>query len=135
MSDNRKKIIIAEDDPAEQEFIRQGFERSGFFDIISILPNGHKLVGALESLPKKDLPDVILSDINMPLMTGYEALVKVKKNPALSKIPFIIFSSSKEEFTRNTSLDLGAENFIVKPENINNYENFAKELYKLTVDK
>ena len=132
MGGSRKKIIIAEDDTAEQEFIKAGFERSGVFDIVTIVPNGHKLVGTLESLSEKELPDVILSDINMPLMNGYEALVKVKKNPALSEIPFVIFSTSKEENTKNTSLQLGAKNFMIKPENLDDYENFAKELYALT---
>ncbi len=123
-----KKIIIAEDDRAEQEFIRQGFEKSGRFDIVSIEPNGHKLIGTLENLEKDALPDVILSDINMPLMTGLEALVRVKKNPELSKIPFILFSTSKEESTAKTCYSLGADNFLVKPANFNDYENFARQL-------
>jgi CheY-like chemotaxis protein len=130
-----KKIIIAEDDEFEQNFIRKGFESSGKFEILSISPNGHQLVGELEKLKTSDLPDVILSDINMPLMTGLEALVKVKKNPLLSKIPFILFSTSKEETTATTCYSLGADKFMVKPASLNDYESFATRVHDLIAGK
>ena len=126
-----KRIIIAEDDKVEQGFIREGFEKSGCFKILSIEPNGHKLVGTLEKLDPSSLPDVILSDINMPLMTGLEALVRIKKNPTLSNIPFIIFSTSKEDSTEQTCYNLGADNFLVKPNNFNEYETFALKLHEI----
>jgi CheY-like chemotaxis protein len=126
-----KRIVIAEDDQAEQGFIREGFERFGKFEILSIEPNGHRLVGLLEKLDQTKLPDVILSDINMPLMTGLEALVKVKKNPVLADIPFVIFSTSKEQSTEKACYDLGADNFLVKPASFNDYENFARQLHEI----
>jgi CheY-like chemotaxis protein len=127
----KKKIIIAEDDQMEQGFIREGFEQSGHFEVISIEPNGHKLVGKLETLAKQSLPDVILSDINMPLMTGLEALVKVKNNPTLADIPFVIFSTSKEESTEKACYNLGADKFLLKPSTFNDYKKFALNLSKI----
>jgi CheY-like chemotaxis protein len=125
-----RKIIIAEDDQTEQTFIREGFKKSGLFDVMSIQPDGHKLVKTLEKLDKSSLPDVILSDINMPLMNGLEALVKIKKNPALAAIPFIIFSTSKESTTETKCYNLGADKFMVKPANFNDYQKFAMQLDK-----
>jgi CheY-like chemotaxis protein len=125
-----KKIIIAEDDKTERTFISEGFKNSGVFEVISIQPDGYKLVTTLEKLDKKALPDVILSDINMPLMNGLEALVKIKNNPALADIPFIIFSTSKEASTESTCYNLGADKFMVKPANFNDYKNFALQLNK-----
>jgi CheY-like chemotaxis protein len=128
MKKETKRIIIAEDDPLEQKFIRSGFEKSGKFSIVGIEPNGHKLVRTLEGMSDDTLPDIILSDINMPLMTGLEALVEVKRNEKLNGIPFFLFSSSKEESTMNTCYELGADKFLVKPESLNDYERFAREL-------
>ena len=124
----QKKIIIAEDDQTEQTFIREGFKKSGLFDVMSIQPDGHKLVKMLEKLDESSLPDVILSDINMPLMNGLEALVKIKKNPKLADIPFIIFSTSKESATETRCYTLGADKFMVKPANFNDYKNFAMQV-------
>ncbi len=124
-----KKILIAEDDELEQTFIRDGFLKSGKFEISGILPNGYRLLGELEKMNAEALPDVILSDINMPLMTGLEALVKVKKNPALAGIPFVIFSTSAEQTTKDTCMNLGADQFMAKPASFSEYETFARKLH------
>ena len=126
----RIKIIIAEDDPDEQIFLREGFEKSGLFEIIQIFSNGYQLITELERLSADTLPDIILSDINMPLMTGTEALTKVKSNPMLAIIPFIIFTSSKEHNTREICYSLGADNFLIKPPTFD-YDLFIIKLQKI----
>jgi CheY-like chemotaxis protein len=127
----RIKILIAEDDQDEQLFIREGFEESGAFDIVNILSNGYQLLKELEKLAEEALPDIILSDINMPLMTGTEALAIIKNNPALASVPFVVFSSSKESQTREYCFSLGADEFLLKPPTFdyNEFIDKLKELY------
>jgi CheY-like chemotaxis protein len=84
---------------------------------------------ALEKLMGKDLsPDVIFLDLNMPVMNGQQFLVEVKKNALLKNIPINIFSTSSNPATREIMKDLGASDFITKPDNYNVLVNLLKKI-------
>lgn len=119
------RILIAEDDTDEQFFIRDGFEKSGCFEIIKIVANGDLLIDAVEN--SEQLPDLILSDINMPLVNGLEALHHIKSKSHLSHIPFVIFSTCNLEKTKEMSFSAGADHFMLKPQFMN-YSEFSFEL-------
>lgn len=61
------------------------------------------------------VPDYIFLDLNMPLMSGKECLVEIKKRPHLRDIPVIIFSTSASQKDIQDTRDLGAASFITKP--------------------
>jgi CheY-like chemotaxis protein len=77
-------------------------------------------VEALSKLSAKDInPDIIFLDLNMPVMSGIELLIELKKEKQLKDIPVVIFSTSQlEEIVRATK-DLGAHDYISKPNNFN----------------
>jgi CheY-like chemotaxis protein len=124
---SRIRILIAEDDLDEQDFVKEGLENSTFFEILTIVPNGKLLLQTLERLDKKSLPDMILSDVNMPLVNGLEALTKIKSNPSFATIPVVIFTTSSVDCTKEQSYILGADYFLVKPSSMN-YDAFALKL-------
>lgn len=64
-------------------------------------------------------PDVIFLDLNMPVMSGLELLTEIKKHDALQQIPVIIFSTSQLEDIIWESKQLGAHDYISKPNNFN----------------
>lgn len=71
---------------------------------------------ALGKLVNKDLnPDVIFLDLNMPIMSGQEFLVEVKKREETQHIPIIIFSTSSNPSTIKLTKEMGAIDFITKP--------------------
>ena len=71
---------------------------------------------ALSMLKNEDfVPDYIFLDLNMPLMTGKECLVEIRKQPRLTKVPVIIFSTSASEKDMQDTKALGASSFINKP--------------------
>lgn len=72
-------------------------------------------VEALELLHAADKPDVILSDIEMPRMDGYELLASLQAEPSYRSIPAVILSSRANEKHRRKALDLGARGYVVKP--------------------
>jgi CheY-like chemotaxis protein len=61
------------------------------------------------------LPDLVLLDLKMPVMDGFEVLRRIKATPILKRVPIIILSSSKDEGDRVMTYDTGANSYLVKP--------------------
>ncbi|ANE50430.1 response regulator [Flavisolibacter tropicus] len=124
------KLIIVENDEDEQFFMKEGFDVAGVFEIVSQLKNGDALFEWLEE-HKPSLPDVILSDLNMPGKNGYDILEGIKADPAYRHIPVIITSTSSAKVMIDRCLKLGASGYMVKPDTFIAYAAFANDLYKL----
>lgn len=123
------KIIIVENDEDEQFFMKESFDASGLFDILAQPRNGDLLMEWLTDHPAV-LPDVILSDLNMPGKNGYDILEEVKTNPVYARIPVIITSTSSTTSTVNKCLSLGASDYLVKPETFIAYKGYVENLYQ-----
>jgi CheY-like chemotaxis protein len=128
------KIIIVENDEDEQLFMKEGFDAADLFDVIAQLKNGDELFEWLK-INRANLPDVILSDLNMPGMNGYDIIIDIKSNPVYEHIPVIITSTSSTNTTINKCMSLGASSYIVKPDTFILYEPFVKQLYQLIKDR
>lgn len=128
------KLLIVENDEDEQLFMKEGFDAVGLFNIIAQLKNGDVLLEWLEQ-NKQNLPDVILSDLNMPGKNGYDIITDIKSNPEYAHIPVIITSTSSTKMTIDKCLTLGAADYLVKPDTFVVYEPFAKQLYQLIDNK
>lgn len=128
------RLLIVEDDEDEQLFMKKGFEDSGLFEVVAQLENGKLLFNWLQQ-HQPLLPDVILSDINMPGMNGYEIVRALKKNPLYSSIHTVITSTAFGEAISAKCLSAGATGFIEKPRHFTAYVSFAVELWKLVEEK
>lgn len=126
-------IIIVENDEDEQLFMKEGFDDAGLFEIVAQLKNGDALFDWLHK--HKILPDVILSDLNMPGKNGYDIIKEVKATPAYSHIPVIITSTSSTKTIMDKCFAMGAADYIVKPETFVDYVPFVKRLYALIEEK
>ena len=104
-----KKILVVDDDPLivrmyERKLIKEGFA-------VHLAANGEEGIKALE----KEIPDLILLDVLMPKMNGWEALKKIKENPKTKNIPVITLTSlgdRKEDIQRFK--DLGVKEYLIK---------------------
>jgi CheY-like chemotaxis protein len=128
--DKKIRILIAEDDGDEREFVRQGFAQSNLFEVIDVVANGNELLQTIKSLSDTDLPDLILSDLNMPLLNGCEAMVAIKKDPRLTDIMFILISTSASPDTFDSCSTAGAFSILIKPASFFEYKEFAISLYQ-----
>lgn len=124
------KLIIVENDEDEQFFMKEGFDTAGVFEIVAQLKNGDALFEWLEQ-HETSLPDVILSDLNMPGKNGYDILEGMKADPTYRHIPVIITSTSSAKIMIDRCLHLGAAGYQVKPDTFIAYAPFASNLYKL----
>jgi CheY-like chemotaxis protein len=103
------KIVIAEDENDIRNLITFTLEIDGH-EIIAT-KNG---VEALEQV-RAEKPDLVVLDVRMPKMTGYEACEKIKQDPDLREIPVVFLSAKGQDKEIQTGLDLGATRYILKP--------------------
>ena len=104
-----KKIVLAEDEPQIARLVEFKLKKEGYQ--VTWKENGEE---ALEAI-KADRPDLILLDVMMPVMDGYEVLRRVKKDENLKSIPVIMLTARAQERDVVKGIDLGAEDHITKP--------------------
>jgi CheY-like chemotaxis protein len=103
------KILIAEDERDIRELVNFSLQFGGF--VVVQAANGAEAVEQAQ----KELPDLILMDVRMPKMTGYEACRQMKSMPELRDIPVVFLSAKGQETEIQTGLEAGAEEYILKP--------------------
>lgn len=131
---SRYKIVIVENDEDEQMFMRLGFAEENLFEILAQLRNGDALFEWLKT-HQDILPDIILSDLNMPGKNGYDIIEGITGNPAYSNIPVIITSTSSTPVIIDKCLALGAADYLVKPDTFIEYVPYVRQLYSLIEKK
>ena len=125
---NRKKypiLIVADDDLDDQLLIRDALEQNGVDqDSVTFVENGEDLLSILNN-STKDLPSLILLDLNMPKKDGRETLIDIKNHERYKAIPVVIFSTSNIPEDVNVMYKYGANTFITKP---SLYEDLVKTM-------
>jgi CheY-like chemotaxis protein len=116
------KILIAEDERDIRDLIT-----------FTLTFAGHQVVAAAngeEALQKArvEIPDLILMDVRMPKMTGYEACIEMKKDAAIKHIPVVFLSAKGQDSEVNTGLEAGAVEYILKPFSTEQLVGNVKEL-------
>jgi len=106
---NTTRILIAEDERDIRELIKITLGFAGYQVIAT--NNGEEAVQAA----LREIPDLILLDVRMPRMTGYEACQKLKEQESMRNIPIIFLSAKGQESEVKMGLDSGAEEYIWKP--------------------
>ena len=104
-----KKVLVADDKPEVVELVRVSLEGEDYQIIVAF--DGEE---ALEKV-SKEKPDLVLLDIIMPKMNGFEVLARLKKDPKLKEIPVVMLSAKGQKLDREKGKDLGAIDYIIKP--------------------
>jgi two-component system alkaline phosphatase synthesis response regulator PhoP len=103
-------ILVAEDERDIRELIVITLQTHGLTEVIQA-PNGQEAV----AMAKARVPAIILMDVRMPKMTGYEACEALKDDPSTSNIPIIFLSAKGQDAEIKRGIELGAEEYILKP--------------------
>jgi len=104
-----KNILVVDDSPTELHLLREMLAKNGF--TVATSNSGED---AIEKL-KTQHPDLVLMDVVMPGMSGFEATRSISKNPATASIPIIICTTKGQETDKAWGLRQGAKDYIVKP--------------------
>jgi len=110
---DKNPILLLEDNSFDVILLKETLNELGTKNELVVAGNGEEGLNYLNS--GKDLPGLILCDINMPKMSGIEFLVTIKKHKTYKYIPLVILSSSGNEQDREKSFGNGAAGYMTKP--------------------
>jgi two-component system, cell cycle response regulator DivK len=105
----RKCILVVEDQEDNRQILRDLLTNGGY-DMIEA-ENGQDAITAAET----NRPDLILMDIQLPLLDGYEATRRIKANPALKSIPIIVVTSYALSGDEEKARNAGCDDYVAKP--------------------
>lgn len=103
------KILIAEDERDIRDLITFTLQFSGHEVFAAV--NGEEAL----NMAKQLVPDIILMDVRMPKMNGYDSCAAIKADPTISHIPVVFLSAKGQESEVQAGINLGAAEYIVKP--------------------
>jgi DNA-binding response OmpR family regulator len=104
------RLLVVEDEQDIARLIKHALERSGDGQV-EIVSNGDAALRAIAEQP----PDVIILDLNLPVLSGPEVCRILRSRPATATIPIIILTARTSEADRVAGLDLGADDYVTKP--------------------
>ncbi|PXY46783.1 response regulator [Flavobacterium hydrophilum] len=128
------EILFAEDSMEDAMLTIRALNKSGFTNKLLHVKDGAEALdfiycrGIYSDRNPKSHPKLILLDLKMPKMSGIQVLEKVKSDDELKSIPVVILTSSQEDPDIEKCYSLGANSYIVKPVDSNNFFNSIKEI-------
>ena len=128
------QILLVEDNPMDVILTLDAFKEAKLLNEIHVARDGEEALnymfgrGIYADRAKFPVPNLILLDLKMPGIDGFEVLKQIKTTDLIKRIPVIILTSSKEEGDLALSFDLGANSYLVKPVSFNGFIDVVKEI-------
>ena len=125
---DHQHILVVDDDQEDQLILLEYFRDCGKEQQVKFFKNGLEAINYLTEIPSGGaLPNLIVLDLNMPILNGTQTLLEIKRNQRLKDIPVIIFSTSENENERRKCISFGAEEYVVKPSTFNEGLNMIRK--------
>ncbi len=121
-------IVIAEDDMDDADVITETFTNNPSFSKVSLVANGEELLNYLKA---NENPDVILTDINMPIIDGIEALQQILNTNELKDIPCFVYSTSINPSYKEKCDHLGVKAYLIKPYSFEAFAEIPKTILSI----
>ena len=126
-----KFILIGEDDADDQEMLKEVFASIDVSFILFFVNNGSEILSALEKLKDDQMPCLIILDYNMPGLTGADILRELSINERHKNIPKVVWSTSTSDKFKSICMELGALDYVIKPNNVIDLEKIARYMLSL----
>ena len=127
-------ILLAEDREDDIHLVRRAFKMAFLTNPLQVVRDGEECIAYLSGTGKYSnraeypLPDLLLLDLKMPRVDGFEVLAWLQQHPSLSSLRVIVVTSSESIRDVNRAYQLGANSFLVKPSDFLNYIEMSKFL-------
>jgi two-component system response regulator len=137
---NALEILLVEDNAADAKLAIIALQEANVSNKIVLLRDGNEAVEYIFGSSEDRVPKVIFLDLKMPKVNGNEVLAKLKQDERTRKIPVVMFTSSQEPRDIKECFDLGANSYVVKPVDYDDFSEVVKSmgqywtLHNITVD-
>ncbi len=105
----RSQVLVADDEPITRMLVKLLLERENF-EVLEAA-NGRQAV----DIATRERPDLLIVDLNMPEMDGYDAIARLRKDISMATLPIIVLTSEDGPGIERRVLELGADDYILKP--------------------
>ena len=126
-------ILLGEDDADDQEMLKDVFTSIDAAFVLFFVNNGSEILSALEKLKDDQLPCLIILDYNMPGLSGADILRELGTNERYKNIPKVVWSTAESEKFKKICMELGAIDYVIKPNNMAGLEEVARYMLSLCV--
>ena len=129
MHSSKNKVVLVEDNPADVELTKLVYsELDADIELVHFF-DGHQLIETLPGLSLKDISYILL-DLNMPKLSGIDVLKIFSDHEEWRKIPVIVFTSSNHLGDISTCYNLGANAYVTKPVDIEDFETTIRKIHE-----
>jgi CheY-like chemotaxis protein len=114
-------VLYVEDEESDALFMKLAFEGKGLAGMLQVAPDGRAAIdylsgtGAYNDRQKYPAPELVLLDLNLPRVSGFQLLEWIRNNPGYTQTPVVVFSSSTREDDQVRAKEMGADAFVAKP--------------------
>lgn len=129
-----KKILLVEDNPDDVELTLHAFEEYNISNEIEVVEDGAEALdylfatGAYAGRDMSEMPAVVLLDLKLPKVDGLEVLRRIRDDDRTKNLPVVILTSSSEEEDLSKSYELGANSYVRKPVNFDQFSEAVRQL-------
>lgn len=128
MATEPKTILLVEDSPDDEQLTLRAMRQSEVPNIIRVARDGAEAIDFLFGESASKLPDLILLDLKLPKISGLEVLQKLRSEAKTRNLPVVVLTSSDEERDIVESYTLGANSYIRKPVDFDEFIDAVKQL-------
>lgn len=132
-------ILLVEDNPDDETLTVMALKENNIMNRVTVVHDGQEALEHLfgEGKSQAPLPELILLDLKLPRVSGFEVLKRIRAEPRTRLLPVVVFTSSKEERDLLHGYDLGCNSFVQKPVDFAEFSKVVKQmgLYWLLVNE
>ena len=108
-------IIVIEDNKVDRFIIKQFLKKKNAECEVMEFEAAHEAVNFFKSVKSTEFADLIITDLNMPAISGHEVIQAIRSNPVLAEVPIAVLTSSAAQTDKDLAMQNGANSFTTKP--------------------
>lgn len=127
-------VLYVEDEECDRMFMEAAFQKAGMGEAFRVVVDGREAMsylagdGVYADRGRHPLPAVVLLDLNLPLVSGFDVLKWMRARPELVRLPVVIFSSSSRDEDKVKARELGANEYVEKPQTMGRFGEVVERL-------